>query len=366
MVTLRRDEKLPKPQEFSQMNAHLEHHEPTTKEPRRPSSSRAKAMTSRYLHWAVAGLAAAIAMPAALAHPSFEARSAVVGAPYKAVLKIPHGCDGSPTTRVRVLIPEGVISVKPKPMPGWSIETKRGPYGRSYKFYHGSTLTEGVKEIVWTGKLLDEHYDEFVFAAFLADSLKAGASLHFPIYQECEKGSYAWTEIPAAGQDAHALKSPAPGIALLPVADKAQAQTAQSFKIGALVIEAPWARATPGGAQVAGGYMKITNTGKEADTLTGGALPIAGEVEVHEMTMTGEVMKMRRLADGLEIQPGQTVELKPGGHHLMFMALRQGLKAGQAVKGTLVFRKAGTVEVEYRVAPIGAQSGGGGGGHSHH
>ena len=96
-------------------------------------------------------------MPVALAHPSFETRSAAVGASYKAVIKIPHGCDGSPTTRVRVLIPEGVIGVKPKPMPGWSIETKRGPYARSYKFYHGAVLTEGVKEIVWTGKLLDEH-----------------------------------------------------------------------------------------------------------------------------------------------------------------------------------------------------------------
>lgn len=357
--------KLPKPDEFLQMNVHPEHHEPKTKEPRRSSPSRAKAMTSRCLQWAVAGLAAAIAVPAAFAHPSFEARWAAVGASYKAVLKIPHGCDGSPTTRVRVLIPEGVISVKPKPMPGWSIETKRGSYERSYNFYHGSVLTEGVKEIVWTGKLLDDHYDEFVFAAFLTDSLQSGTSLHFPVYQQCQKGSYAWTETPAAGQDAHALKSPAPGIALLPVVDKAQAQTAQSFKIGALVIEAPWARATPGGAQVAGGYMKITNTGKEADTLTGGSLPIAGEVEVHEMTMAGDVMKMRRLPEGLEIKPGQTVELKPGGHHLMFMGLRQGLKAGQPVKGTLVFQRAGTVEVEYRVAPIGAQSGGGGG-HSHH
>ena len=287
-----------------------------------------------------------------------------MGSSYKAVIKVPHGCDGSPTTRVRVLIPEGVIGVKPKPMTGWSIETKRGPYARSYKFYHGAVLAEGVKEIVWSGKLPDDYYDEFVFSAFLTDSLAAGTTLHFPVYQECEKGAHAWADVPAPGQDAHALKSPAPGIALLPVADKGQA--AQTFKVGTLVIEAPWARATPGGAQVGGGYMKITNTGKEADRLVGGSLPIAGEVEVHEMAMAGNVMKMRRLADGLEIKPGETVELKPGGHHLMFMGLRSGLKAGQALKGTLVFQKAGTVEVEYRVAPIGAPSGGGGGGHSHH
>ncbi len=163
--------------------------------------------------------------------------------------------------------------------------------------------------------------------------------------------------LPAAS--GHVAQSPtAPATeptALLRVQDKKAAPT---FKIGALVIEAPWARATPGGAKVAGGYAKITNTGKEPDRLVGGSLPIASEVEVHEMAMANNVMKMRRLADGLEIRPGKSVELKPGGHHLMFTGLASGLKAGQTVKGTLVFQKAGTVEVEYRVAPIGAQSGG--------
>lgn len=328
-------------------------------------AGRVRDMTNQHLKWVAFCVAAAACMPVALAHPSFETRSAVIGTSFKAVIKLPHGCDGSPTTRVRVLIPEGVISVKPKPMQGWSIETRRGAYQRSYAYYHGAALTEGVKEIVWSGRLPDDYFDEFVFAGFLADSLEAGTTLHFPVYQECEKGSHAWIDIPASGQNSHALKSPAPGIALLPVADKKA--PAQSFKIGSLVIEAPWARATPGGAQVGGGYMKITNSGKEADRLIGGSLPIAGEVEVHEMTMVGDLMKMRRLPDGLEIKPGATVELKPGGSHLMFTGLRGGLKAGEAIRGTLVFQKAGTVEVEYRVAPIGAQSGGGGGGgHSHH
>ena len=136
-----------------------------------------------------------------------------------------------------------------------------------------------------------------------------------------------------------------------------------TYNIGALVIEAPWARATPGGAKVAGGYAKITNTGKEPDRLIGGRLAVAKDVEVHEMTMADNVMKMRRLADGLEIKPGQSVELKPGGYHLMFMGLSSAPKAGQPIKGTLVFQKAGAVEVEFRIAPIGAQSGGGG--HAH-
>jgi copper(I)-binding protein len=132
----------------------------------------------------------------------------------------------------------------------------------------------------------------------------------------------------------------------------------KSYTIGQLVIEAPWARATPGGAQVGAGYLKITNKGTEPDRLVGGSLPISTSVEVHEMAMTDGVMKMRMLEKGLEIKPGQTVELKPGGYHLMFTGLREGLKEGKPVKGTLVFEKAGTVEVEYRVAPIGARSGG--------
>ena len=79
-------------------------------------------------------------------------------------------------------------------------------------------------------------------------------------------------------------------------------------------------------------------------------------------------MTMRPLPKGLEIKPGETVEFKPGSYHLMFMGLKQGLKEGQTVKGTLVFEKAGTLDVEYRVGPIGggAPAGGAGGGHSHH
>jgi copper(I)-binding protein len=144
-----------------------------------------------------------------------------------------------------------------------------------------------------------------------------------------------------------------------------------TYRLGQLVIEAPWTRATPGGAQVGGGYVKITNKGAQADRLIGGTLPIAKSVEVHEMSMTDGIMKMRRLEAGLEIKPGQSVELKPGGHHIMFMGLSEGLKAGKTVKGTLAFEKAGSVEVEFRVAPIGATTGGSSGGssggqHKHH
>jgi hypothetical protein len=135
-----------------------------------------------------------------------------------------------------------------------------------------------------------------------------------------------------------------------------QPAAAPSYKVGDLIIESPWVRATPGGAQVAGGYLKITNKGQEPDRLIGGSLPIATGAEVHEMAMADGIMKMRKLENGLEIKPGQTVELKPGSYHVMFTGLREGLKDGQSIKGTLVFQRAGTVQVEYRVAPIGAKS----------
>lgn len=161
-----------------------------------------------------------------------------------------------------------------------------------------------------------------------------------------------------------ALAGSAPELTRHPAADKKTA-TQVTYKAGNLVIEGPWTRATPGGAQVAGGYVKITNTGTEPDRLIGGSLPLATSGEVHEMAMANGIMKMRRLENGLEIKPGQTVELKPGGHHVMFTGLREGLKQGQMLKGTLVFEKAGTVGVEYRVAPIGASSSGAGG-HANH
>lgn len=135
--------------------------------------------------------------------------------------------------------------------------------------------------------------------------------------------------------------------------------SADDIKVGTLQISAPWARATPKGAAVGGGYLKITNTGTTADRLLGGSTDVAGGVEVHEMSMSGGTMKMRHLANGLEIEPGQTVELKPGGYHLMFTHLKQQLQQGQHFKATLQFEKAGKADVDFSIAGIAAMSAGG-------
>jgi copper(I)-binding protein len=143
---------------------------------------------------------------------------------------------------------------------------------------------------------------------------------------------------------------------------------AHEYKAGSLEIKYPWARATPKGAAVAGGYMAISNRGTTADRLLGGSSPVAGKVEIHEMKMEQGVMKMRPLAQGLEIKPGATVEFKPGSYRLMFMQLKAPFEQGKKVRGALVFEKAGTVEIEYVVEAIGSaggQSGHGGHGGQH-
>ena len=141
---------------------------------------------------------------------------------------------------------------------------------------------------------------------------------------------------------------------------------ADDVAAGSVKISAPWARATPKGATVGVGYMTITNNGSAPDRLVGGASDVSNRFEIHEMTMDNGVMRMRPIAKGLEIKPGQSVELKPGGNHMMFLGLKKPLAQGEHVKATLAFEKAGKVDVDFTVESIGAQSPGsaGGGGHA--
>jgi copper(I)-binding protein len=130
-----------------------------------------------------------------------------------------------------------------------------------------------------------------------------------------------------------------------------------TFKLGDLTVTSPWTRATPGGAKIAGGYLKITNNGASADRFLGARSDMSDRVEIHEMSMSDGVMKMRPLPNGLEIKPGETVELKSGGYHLMFMDLKQPLKQGDTLKARLQFEKAGSLDVDFNVTALGATSG---------
>ncbi len=129
----------------------------------------------------------------------------------------------------------------------------------------------------------------------------------------------------------------------------AGAALAHGYKVGGLEIGHPWSRATPKAAPVGGGYLTVKNTGTVDDRLVAVKSDVSKTVEIHEMTMDGGVMKMRALDKGIEIPAGKTVELKPGGFHVMFIGLGGPLEAGKAFKGTLVFEKAGSVDVDFAV-----------------
>ena len=157
-----------------------------------------------------------LAASPACAHVGLETKQATIGASYKAVFTVPHGCAGSPTVKIRVQIPEGVIAAKPMPKAGWNVEAISGKYANEYD-YHGSKLSEGVKEVVWSGgKLPDHHYEEFVVSTYLTTGLKPNTTLYFPVVQECEQGVSRWIDIPKEGEAHGHGKSPAPGVKLMP------------------------------------------------------------------------------------------------------------------------------------------------------
>ena len=130
---------------------------------------------------------------------------------------------------------------------------------------------------------------------------------------------------------------------------------AAEVTVGQLTISGAFARATLPNAPVAGGFLTIVNAGNEADRLIAASTPVAGESQLHEMKMEGDVMKMAELANGIEVPAGATVTLAPGGLHLMFMQLKEPLVEGTKVPVTLTFEKAGTVEIELDVGGIAAK-----------
>jgi copper(I)-binding protein len=123
-------------------------------------------------------------------------------------------------------------------------------------------------------------------------------------------------------------------------------------RLGDIVIEQPWSRATP--VKVGGAYMTLRNNGAVADRLIKVASPLAEKGEIHETKVEGG-MAMMRPVEGIELKPrGGSVQLKPGGLHVMLMGLKGPLKEGERIKLVLTFERAGTIEIEARVEKAGA------------
>lgn len=175
-------------------------------------------MTSTYSNiWRIllATTFVGFALPAA-AHITFEGKEVKAGATAKFVLRVPHGCAGSPTIAVRISLPEGLLEPKPQPKPGWTLDIVRAEPETTASTEvghdaHSAHQGAAIKEIAWSGgKLEDAHYDEFVFRAKV-DAV-AGKELFVPIVQECETGVERWIEVPASSGSPGELKFPAPSV----------------------------------------------------------------------------------------------------------------------------------------------------------
>ena len=156
----------------------------------------------------------------------------------------------------------------------------------------------------------------------------------------------------------------------LALALSASAAFAHDFTVGNLEVQHPASKATLPGQPVGGGFMTITNKGTEADRLVSITAPdVSDDVQIHEMAVENDVMKMRQLPDGVEIPAGAKVELKSGGLHVMFMRIKHPLKEGETFKATLNFEKAGKLDVDFKIEsarPGAKQSEGASGNHEGH
>jgi copper(I)-binding protein len=122
-------------------------------------------------------------------------------------------------------------------------------------------------------------------------------------------------------------------------------------------VKDAWARVSVPGQKASGAFMKITS--RDGARLVSASSPVAGVTEVHEMKMEGDVMKMRAVAGGLDLPPGKTVELKPGGYHVMLMDLKAPLQTGSTVPLTLVFQDAKGVQSKLELKlPVAASQAG--------
>ncbi|HXP13326.1 MAG TPA: copper chaperone PCu(A)C [Stellaceae bacterium] len=144
------------------------------------------------------------------------------------------------------------------------------------------------------------------------------------------------------------------GLLAAVIAGSASAQSGNPPSVQAVNV---WARATPQGAHTGAAYMTLVNPGPEDDRLIGATTPVAGEALIHSMSMENGVMMMRPVP-GIDVKAGANSVLKPGGYHVMLMDLKQPLVQGKSFPLTLIFAKAGKVEVSARIAGIAAMDGG--------
>lgn len=163
------------------------------------------------------GCAFIASLPATQAHVVLSESQAIAGSYHKATLRVGHGCDGSATTRITVVVPAGFQGAKPQPKSGWTLSTRKARLPQSYNS-HGKTITDDVVELRWTARNLeaalpDEHFDEFAFMSRLPE--QAGPAW-IQVLQDCERGQHHWVDIPTSGTSTRSMKSPAVLLDIIP------------------------------------------------------------------------------------------------------------------------------------------------------
>lgn len=278
---------------------------------------------------AAALLAAAVA---ASAHVTLPRGGATVGSDYDAAFRVGHACEGAKaTTGLAVRLPKGFILSDAQARKGWKLAVQKNA---------------GDGEVRWTAENPQAALPASERAEFVLRGKVPGTpgTLWFKVKQTCDVGSVDWAEVPAAGQTTAGLKTPAARLEVV----------AQG--VATVDVRDAWVRPSVPGQSGTGAFMKLT--APTGSRLVGIATPAAGVAEIHEMKMEGDTMRMRELPRGLELPAGQTVELKPGGYHVMMMDLKQALAKGTTVPVTLRFEDAkgqkSTLELKL---PVGAPEG---------
>jgi len=280
---------------------------------------------------------ALLAASGAFAHVTLAEGSAAAGSDYVAAFRVGHACkDAKSTTGLTVRVPAGFTVQKAEPRDGW-------------------TLASSGSEISWkaaspASALPGEEKAQFIVRGKLVAS---PGPMWFKVLQTCDVGSADWAQIPAGDT----AKPEFPAARLMVLAPGAAAP---------VEVSDAWVRRAVPGQSGTGAFMKLK--APAGTRLVGASTPVAGVAEVHEMKMEGDTMKMRALAQGLELPAGQTVELRPGANHLMLMDLKQPVAAGSTVPITLRFMDAKGVASEQTLqvpVAVGAPGGADAGEHQH-
>ena len=249
--------------------------------------------------------ACAFVSGSAMAHVTLPPGGVTAGSRYDAAFRVGHPCQGSTSTNaVAVQLPEGFTLQSVVPREGWASSTA------------GRTVT-------WKAERPDKALPQGERAEFIVRGqvTEKPGTLYFKVLQSCDRGTADWAQVPANAQDKPAFAAArldvlAPGVAPVEVRDA-------------------WVRTAVAGQSGTGAFMKIT--APSGSRLVAVTTPDAGLAEVHEMKMDGDVMRMRPLASGLDLPARQTVEMKPGGYHLMLTQLKQPLPVGATVPVVLQF-----------------------------